>query len=183
MNGRDVTPLGVGREVVDVTVPAGRQHHRVGRVPQRNLAGDQVADDDPRARPSTTTRSIISLRGYIVTRRAAPARARLIRPEQQLLARLPAAIEGPLHQHAAERPVRQFPAVLASKRHPLRHRLIDDRRAQFGEAVDVLLPRTKVSPLLRVGEQPPDRVAVVAIVLGRVDPSLRSDAVRRSGLS
>ena len=83
----------------------------------------------PRARPSITTRSSISVRGYIFT----PPRSicllqRLIGAEQQLLAGLAARVEGARHLRAAERAVGQQAAVLARERHALRHALIDDVR-------------------------------------------------------
>ena len=45
IGGGDVATAGVGREVKDVAVAAGREDDRVGRVPD-DFAGDQVARDD-----------------------------------------------------------------------------------------------------------------------------------------
>ena len=47
-----------------------------------------------------------------------------------------------------------------------------------GQPVDVGLARAEVAALDRVVEQPVDAVAVVLVVLGRVDPALGGDAVR-----
>src|SRR5262249_31144284 len=47
-----------------------------------------------------------------------------------------------------------------------------------GEPVDVGLAGAEVAALHGVVEQPPHRVAVVAVVLRRVDAALRGDAVR-----
>jgi hypothetical protein len=71
-----------------------------------------------------------------------------------------------------------WPAVLAREGHALRDALVDDRRADLREAVDVGLARAEVAALDRVVEQPPDGIAVVRVVLGRVDAALRGDAVR-----
>ena len=109
------------------------------------------------------------------------ARQCAVGAEQQLLARLAADIERPLDEHAAERPGRQQPAVLAVERHALRDGLVDDLRRQLGEPPHVRLARAEVAALDRVGEQPVDRVAVVRVVLGRVDPALGGDRVRAAG--
>jgi hypothetical protein len=53
---------------------------------------------------------------------------RLVRAEEQLLARLPARVERPRHQRAAERAVGELSAVLPRERHALRHGVIDDAR-------------------------------------------------------
>ena len=83
----------------------------------------------PRARPSTTTRSSISVRGYIVTPPSSDLLLeRLVGAEQQLLAGLPARVERPRHLRAAERAVGQQAAVLPRERHALRHALVDDVR-------------------------------------------------------
>ena len=136
----------------------------------------------PRARPSTTTRSSISRRGSIVD---APGGfllgERLVGAEEQLLAGLPARVEGPRHQRAAERAVGELSAVLARERHALRHGVIDDARRQLGQPVDVRLARPEVAALQRVVEEPLDAVAVVLIVLGGIDPALRGHAVGAAG--
>jgi hypothetical protein len=55
--------------------------------------------------------------------------------------------------------------------------------ADLAEPVHVGLAGAEVAALDRVVEQPVDRVAVVAVVLGGVDAALRRDRVRRRGLS
>ena len=133
----------------------------------------------PRARPSTTIRSSISVRGNIFT----PPRGdlllqRLVRAEQQLLPGLPARVERARDLRAAERAVGQQAAVLARERHALRHALVDDVDADLRQPVDVRLARAEVAALDRVVEQAVDAVAVVLVVLGGVDAALRRDAVR-----
>ena len=92
----------------------------------------------PRALPSITTRSSISQRGNIFTlpSRDLPAE-RLIRPEEQLLAGLAAAVERPLKLRAAEAARVEQAAVFAGERHALRDALVDDVDRHFGEPVDV----------------------------------------------
>ena len=62
---------------------------------------------------------------------------RLIGAEQQLLAGLPAGVEGPRDLHTAERAGVEQPAVLAGERHPLGDALVDDVAADLGQPVDV----------------------------------------------
>ena len=80
---------------------------------------------------------------------------------------------------AAERAVVEQAAVLAGERHALRHALVDDVRADLGEAVDVRLAGAEVAALDGVVEEAVDAVAVVLVVLGGVDAALRGDASAR----
>ena len=54
---------------------------------------------------------------------------RLVRSEQKLLARLAARVKRARHLRAAERTVREQPAVFAREGHALRDALVDDLRA------------------------------------------------------
>src|SRR5262249_38903002 len=105
----------------------------------------------------------------------------LIGPEQQLLAGLPAAVEGALELRPAEAAGVEQAAVLPGERHPLGDALVDDVDAHLGEPVDVRLAAAEVAALDRVVEEAVATVAVVAVVLGRVDPALGGDAVRPPG--
>ncbi len=175
---RDVRSLGVGREEEDVAVSARAKNDRVGEV-RLDRAGDHVACDDA-ARPPVHDDDIEHL-GAREHRHAALGDfllERLIRTQQQLLAGLPAGVERPRHLCAAERTIGQQAAVLARERHALRDALVDDVHADLGETVHVRFARPKVAALDRVVEQPKDAVAVVLIVLGRVDAALGGDAVR-----
>src|SRR6266545_2162916 len=102
---------------------------------------------------------------------------RLIGAEQQLLSGLAARVERPRDLRAAERSVVEQTAVLARERHTLRHALVDDVHAQLREAEHVRFAGAVVTTFDGVVEQPLDAVAVVLIVLRRVDPALRGDAV------
>ena len=94
---------------------------------------------------------------------------RLVRAEQQLLAGLAPGVERAAHLRATERAVVEQAAVLAGERHALRDALVDDVHAQLGEAVHVGLAGAVVAALDRVVEEAVDAVAVVAVVLRRVD--------------
>src|SRR5207248_4745358 len=71
-------------------------------------------------------------------------------------------------------------AILPGERHSLRHALIDYTNAQLGEPIDVCFARAKVAALDGIVEQPIDAVAIVLVVLRRVDAALGGDAVGAS---
>src|SRR5207248_2663004 len=103
---------------------------------------------------------------------------RLVSAEQQLLAGLPARIEGSRNLRAAEGAVIQVARVFARERYALRHALIDDVDAQLREAINVGFARPEVAALYRVVKEPVDAVAIVVIVFRRVDAALCRDTVR-----
>ena len=102
----------------------------------------------------------------------------LVGAEQQLLAGLAAGVEGARDLHAAEGAVVEQAAVLAGERDALGDALVDDVRADLGQAVDVGLPRAVVAALHGVVEEAVGRVAVLLVVLRGVDAALRGDGVR-----
>ncbi len=102
---------------------------------------------------------------------------RRVGAQEELLAGLPAAVERSLDEDSAERAGRQHPAVLAVERDALGDRLVDDVGRGLGEPPDVRLAGAEVSALDRVDEEALDRVALVRVVLGRVDAALRRDRV------
>ena len=101
-----------------------------------------------------------------------------VRAEQQLLAGLAACVERARHLRATERAVVEQAAVLAGEGHALGDALVDDVDAELREPVDVALASAVVAALHGVVEEAVDAVAVVLVVLRRVDPTLRGDAVR-----
>ena len=78
---------------------------------------------------------------------------------------------------ATEGPVGKLPSIFAGERDSLRDALIDNGTADFSESVDIRLTGAEVAPLHRVVKETPDAVAVVLIVLGGIDASLRRDGV------
>jgi hypothetical protein len=132
----------------------------------------------PRALPSITIRSSISVRGNISTCRADLAFERLVGAQQQLLAGLAARVEGARNLRAAEGAVVEVAAVFARERHALRHALIDDVDADLRQAVDVGFAGAEIAALHGVVEEAVDAVAIVVIILGGVDAALRGDGVR-----
>jgi hypothetical protein len=95
-----------------------------------------------------------------------------------LLAGLAARVEGARHLSATERTVVEQSAVFTRERHTLRDTLVDDVHTELREPVDVCFAGPEVAALHRVVEEALDAVTVVAVVLRRVDPALRGDAVR-----
>ncbi len=168
---------GVGGEVVDVRVAAGREHDRVPQV-RAHPAVHEVAHDDP----SRLTRhdhqvEHLGARMHLDGAGGDLAGQGLVGAEQQLLAGLATRVEGARYLHSAKRAGREQAAVLAGERHALGGALVDDARADFREPIHVRLARAEVAPLDRVVEQPEHGVAVVLIVLRRVDPALGRDRV------
>ena len=181
--GAHVGGAGVRGQVEHVPVAAGGEDHRVARE-GADLAGDEVPGHEAR-RPPAREHEVEHLRAREDPHLAGGDLAAHggIGAEEQLLAGLAAGVEGPGDLGAAEAPVAEQPAVVAGERHALGHALVDDGVADLGEAVHVRLPRPVVPALDRVVEEPPDAVAVVRVVLGRVDPPLGGDAVRAPGAS
>ena len=178
---RHVRADGVGREVIDRPVAAGRQDDRIGGV-ALELAGHEVAHDDA-ARLAVDHHEVQHLAPREQAHRPLLhlPHQRLIGAEQQLLSGLAAGIKGARHLRPAERAVVQQPAVLAREGHPLRHALVDDVHAELRQPVDVRLARPVVAALDRVVEEAVHAVAVVLVILRRVDPALRRNAVRAPG--
>ena len=180
-DGGDVAALRIGGEIVNVAVATRRQNDGVGHVGTEPPA-HEVAHHDPAGR-SVEHDQVEHLVARVHPHLAAAdlPRQGLIGSEQQLLPRLAARVESPRNLHAAEGAIREQAAVLAREGDPLGHTLIDDVDAQLRQPVHARLARAEVSPLQRVVKQPEDRVAVILIVLGRVDPPLRGDRVRAPG--
>ena len=177
-DGGGVGVHGVRRQVEDVAVAAGGEDDGVREVACRSRPVIRSRATMPRARPSTTIRSSISVRGCISTLPGGDLPGqRLVGAEQQLLARLAAGVEGPGDLDAAEGAGVEQAAVLAGEGHALGHALVDDLDGDLGEPVDVGLAGAEVAALDGVVEQPVDGVAVVAVVLGGVDAALRGDGV------
>src|SRR5690606_39527682 len=99
----------------------------------------------------------------------------------QLLARLPARVEGALHLHAAERAIGETSSVFARERDALGDALVDDLRRQLRQAIDVRFLAAIVAPPQRVVEHALLRVTCLAIDLAGVDAPLRRDRMRPAG--
>ena len=176
--GGDVAALGVGGEVEDVAVAAGGEHDGVGHL-GADLAGDQVPDDDAAGLAVDEDQLQHLVPGvHLHVAQADLPLERLVRAEQQLLARLAPGVEGALHLGAAEGAGVQQAAVLAGERHALGDALVDDVDRHLGEPVHVRLAGAEVAALDGVVEEPVHGVAVVAVVLRRVDAALCRDGVR-----
>ena len=94
-----------------------------------------------------------------------------------MLSRLSFGVEGTAHLCAAEGAVVEQAAVVAGERHALGHTLVDDGAADFCQTVHIGLTSTVVTSLDSVAEEAFHTVAVILIVLGRIDAALSCDAV------
>ena len=101
----------------------------------------------------------------------------LVGAQQQLLAGLAPRVKRARHLRAAEGTIGQQPAIFAGEGNALRDALINYIDAQLGQTMDVGLTRAEVAALDGVVEKTVDAVAVVLVILGRVDAALGGDAV------
>ena len=176
--GRRVRQHGVRAEVKHVAIPARGEYHGIRRV-RRDLAGEQVARHDPARMPVDDDHvEHFFERVHLHALEGDLALQRRIRAEQQLLTGLSACVKRARDLRAAERSVGQQATVLAGERHTLRHALIDDVHRQLSETVYVGFTGAEVAALDGVVKQPTDGIAIVLIILGRVDAALRGDRVR-----
>ena len=177
-DGGDVAAHGVRAQEEHVAVAAGAEQHRMCAMPLE-FAGDQVAGDDA-ARLAVHDHHVHHLVAveHLHGALAHLAHQRAVGAEQQLLTGLSAGIERTAHLDAAEGAVIEQPTVVAGEGNTLRHALVDDVRAHFRQAVHVRLTRAVVATLHGVVEQTVGAIAVVLVVLRRVDATLRGDAVR-----
>jgi hypothetical protein len=175
---RHIATLRIGRKVKHVTVTAGGKNHRVGCV-GADLACDQISNHDAFGVP-VYQHQIEHFGPRIHLHRACRDLVfkRLISSKQQLLAGLAAGIKGSRHLNPAKRTIRQQTAVLTRERNALRHALVDNIEADFGQAMNIRFSRPKITPFDRIVEQAENAIAVVLIVLGGVDTALRRDTVR-----
>ena len=173
----DVAALGVGRQVEHVAVPARGQQHRVARE-RLDVAALHVAGDD--AGGATVDRNHVEHLApgeHLDLAGCDHARQLGVHAEQQLLAGLALGVERARHQGPAEGAVGQNATVLASEGHALGDALVDDVGADFGQPVHVGFAGPEVTTLDGVVKQPEHAVAVVLVVLGRVDTALGRNAV------
>jgi hypothetical protein len=144
----------------------------------RDLARHEVAHDD--SRRATVDNDDVDEFGAIEEADSPEthlAGELLVGPEQELLPRLAAGVEGAAHLGPAERAVVEQSAVLAGEGHPLGHHLVDDVHAHLGQSVHVGLAGAEVAALDGVVEETVDAVTVSLVVLGGVDAALRCDRV------
>ena len=173
-----VAALGVSREVEDVAIAAGREDHGVGGV-RGDRAGDHVAHHDALGVPiDHHDVEHLRAREHLDRLLGDLAAERGVGAEQELLPGLAASVKGARNLRTAEAAIGEQAAVFAGERDALRDALVDDRRTDFREPIDVGLPRAEVAALDRVVKETLHGVTVVLIVLRRVDPALRGDGVR-----
>jgi hypothetical protein len=175
--GSDVAGLGIGREVEDVAVAARAQHDRVTRVALVGARHQVAAQDSARHAIHHDHVEHLVTRVQLHPAICDLAHHRAVGAEQELLSRLTSSVERATDLCASEGAVGQDTAVLAREGHAERHAVIDDVVRDLGQSVDVRLTRAEVPALDGVVEQTLDAVAVVGIVLRRIDPALGGDRV------
>ncbi len=180
-NGRDIAAHGVGREIEYIAVAAAGNQDGMAEMPFK-LAADQVAGDDPAGLSVDKDNLEHFMPGehFDITQRDLPFQG-LVSADQQLLARLSGGIKSPLNLNPAEGPVAQQAAVFAGERHSLSDALVDDIGADLGQPMNIGFPGPIVPALDGIIEQAEGAVAVILVILGGINASLRRDAVRPSG--
>ena len=181
VGGGDVAAHRVGGQEEDVAVAARAEQDGVPCV-GLDFTGDQVAGDDA---PGFAVHQHqvhhfmagehfnVSLGHFLFQG--------LVGAQQELLARLAACVEGALELGAAEGAVVQQAAVFTAEGNALGHALVNDVGGNFRQAVDVGFTGAEVAALHGVIEQAVDGVAVVLVVLGRVDAALGRNGVGAAG--
>ena len=172
----------VGRKEESITITTSSYNHSVTEV-TLDAASNEVTSDD-------TTSAVLAVlvldHNYIqhlvavvhlhfaFTDLAAECR---VSTEEELLTCLTLSIESTRYLCATERTVVEQAAVFASERNTLSHTLVDDAVAHLSKTVHVCLTSTVVTTLDSVVEEAIHRVAIVLVVLSRVDTTLCSDRV------
>ncbi len=176
-DGGGVGVHGVRRQVEDVAVAAAGEDDGVREVGV-DAARDQIAGDDPpRLAVDDDQVEHLGARVHLDVACGDLPGQGLVGAEEELLPCLAAGVEGAGHLHAAEGTGVEEAAVLAGEGDALRDALVDDLDRDLREAVDVGLAGPEVAALDGVVEEAMDGVAVVAVVLRRVDAALGGDRV------
>jgi hypothetical protein len=101
----------------------------------------------------------------------------LVGTDEQLLTGLTAGIERTANLCAPERAIIEQTPVFAGERDALCDALVNDIARNFGEAVHVGFPCPVIASFNRIVKQAVNGVAVVAVILSRIDTTLSSDGV------
>ncbi len=177
VGGRHVAAGRIGRQIVHIAVATRRKNHGMGSM-DTHASGDEIANHDAPSLPvdhdkieHLGTRAHRDLSALNL-----PTECR-IGAQEKLLSGLPTTVERTRDLDTPEGPVRQLPSILPRKRDAERHTLIDDLCTHLGESVHIGLARAEVSTFDRVIKQSAHAVSIVLVILGRVDSSLRRNAV------
>src|SRR6266446_4462431 len=173
----DVAPARVGREIENISIATGREDYGIARV-RFDSPGNQTPRDNSLGVPVDQNEiEHLRLRKHFDVPRRDLATKRLIGAQEKLLPGLPPRIESPRDLRSAKRTVGQQSTVFPRKWHTLLDAVIDDQIADFGEAINIRLPRAKIATLDRVVKETVNAVAVVLIIFCGIDSALGSDAV------
>ena len=173
-----VGSFGVGGQIVDVPVSAAGEDHRVGDV-HAEFARNQVAGNDA-ARLPTDDDEVEHFRAgnHGDVSGVNLAFERLECAKKKLLTRLTTRVKSARHLSAAKGTIRQRATVLACKGNALRHALIDDVHADLRQPVYVTLASAEVPALDCAVKKAVNAIAVVRVILRRIDSPLRGDGMR-----
>ena len=175
---RGVATLRVGGKIKNVSVAARRQNHHVGGE-TFDRAGQEISCDDA-ARIAVNDDQVQHLAACMHLDAAGGnlLLERLVRAQEQLLPRLSPRIKSAGNLHAAKRARVEQSSVFARERNALRHALVDDVDADLRQAKYVCFARTEISAFHRVVKKAMNAVAVIPVILRRIDAALGRDTVR-----
>ena len=169
---------GVGRKIKNITISAAAQQYGMSKM-SFQLACDQVARNNTTGLPIDDHHIQHLMPGiHLDIAERHLALQCLISPYQQLLPCLARRVKSTLYLGPTERPVAEQAPVFTSKRHPLRHTLVDNVGAHLRQTMDIGFTRAVVASLYRIVEQTKYAVPVILIIFGGIDPSLGRNAVR-----
>ena len=173
----DIAALRIRRKIEHVAVAASRQADRIRFVAFQS-SRHQIANHDSASLAVDDDQVL-----HIATRENLDRTLRhlthqsLISAEKKLLSGLSTSIERAGNLGSAKRTVSQKSTVVTSKRNALRHALVDNQIGVFGKAVHVRFTSTEVAAFYRIIEQTVNGVAIVRVILRRIDTALSGNRV------
>jgi len=178
--GGGIGAFGVGGEVEDISVAACAEDHGVGGV-RGDGTGDEIANDDAfgmavdedEIEQFGTGEHFDGVSGDLAIEGGVSA-------EEELLAGLAAGVESAGDLGTTEGAIGEEPTVFAGEGDALGDALIDDRAADFGEAMDIGFAGAEVAAFDGIVEEALDGIAVVLVIFSGVDASLGGDGVGAS---
>ncbi len=144
-----------------------------------DLAVEKIAGDDT-ARLTVNDDQVehLSARVHLHRAEADLTLECLVGSEKELLAGLSASVKRARDLRAAEGAVVEQASVFAGERYALSDALVDDVYADLRETVDIGFAGTEIATLNGVVEEAVNAIAIVVVILGGVDATLRSDGMR-----
>ncbi len=176
-NGGGVAAFGVGGEIEDVAVTTGGQDDGIAHVNFDFAVVERASDDAASLAVDDDEIEHVHAGIHFDGTQTDLTFEGLIGAEKKLLAGLAAGVEGAGDLRAAKGTIVEETAVLTGEGDALSDALVDDVDADLRETVDVGFAGAEVAAFDGVVEEAENAVAVIVIVLGGIDATLRGDGV------